>query len=82
MADSARRESGCPVHFIWDGNRPVRLGFLLALAAGMLVTAGALLRFEPVRQAGWAVGGVALVLWAAGQALVRLAPRRAPPSGP
>lgn len=38
----ARRESACPVHFIWDGHGrgrwPVRLGFWLISGLGMVAT--------------------------------------------
>ena len=43
---SPRRESGCPVHFIWDGQgvgRPlVRGGFLAILLAGALLSGSAM----------------------------------------
>jgi hypothetical protein len=69
FAPAPRRESGCPVHFVWDGTglgRPlVRLGFLLVLGAGgagsfALMTHGTMM---PAR----VLGAVALGLWTAGQ---------------
>lgn len=82
---SLRRESGCPVHFIWDGNglgRPfVRLGFLLAVITGCLLTASVM-----IHAAGWnaglkSVAGVFAVaaasVWLLGQALTRFSVLRA-----
>ncbi len=78
---SLRRESGCPVHFVWDGNgwgRPfVRLGFLLAVLAGLLAT-GALMSHVPsVKQGSVVVAGCAAVAWGLGQLLTRFSLWRA-----
>jgi hypothetical protein len=83
-----RRESACPVHFVWDGRgvgRPlVRAGFLLFLLAGTLVTAATMLHSAMLRD-GAALAGIAGTLaWAAGQVgtvvVRRLTGRRAPRS--
>lgn len=74
---SLRRESNCPVHFVWDGNgvgRPVvRLGFLMVLAGGLLVTGTEMLHLEaaagPARM--FLLAGV--VVWALGQILTKFA---------
>jgi hypothetical protein len=83
FSTDVRRESGCPVHFVWDGNgrgRPaVRVGFLLALVAGALGSAGLMVHSPPqadaLRTASAVVGATAGVLWLVGQALTRLAAR-------
>jgi hypothetical protein len=73
FATDVRRESGCPVHFVWDGNgrgRPwVRVGFLLALVAGVLASGAAMARASTTPAA--AVGFVAAVAWVIGQVLTR-----------
>jgi hypothetical protein len=78
FATDVRRESGCPVHFVWDGNgrgRPfVRIGFLLALLAGALASAAALLH-QP-SMPSLVVGAVAGGLWLLGQVLTRAAGAR------
>jgi hypothetical protein len=72
---SVRRESNCPVHFVWDGNglgRPVvRLGFLLALVAGAAMSAGVMFASRTTTSIGATVGIVAGVTWALGQLLTR-----------
>ena len=73
FATDLRRESGCPVHFVWDGNgrgRPwVRVGFVLALATGAAASFAALTHASstPAR----ALGVVAVVAWLVGQVLTR-----------
>lgn len=78
---SLRRESNCPVHFVWDGNglgRPfVRAGFLLALVTGALMMVALMSHSGVVREAGAGCGVVAGVLWGAGQALTRFSLLRA-----
>lgn len=72
---SLRRESNCPVHFVWDGNglgRPVvRLGFLLLLVAGATLSAGLMLASKATSSAGMSVAAVGIVVWLLGQALTR-----------
>jgi hypothetical protein len=76
---SVRRESACPVHFVWDGNgagRPVvRVGFLLLLLASMVVAAGAALHLATVIAAGKLGVAVAGGVWLCGQGLTKLAAR-------
>ena len=78
---SLRRESGCPVHFVWDGNglgRPfVRLGFLLAVMAALLATGALMVHIESVKSASVVVGAVAGATWLLGQLLTRLSLLRA-----
>lgn len=78
---SLRRESNCPVHFVWDGNglgRPfVRVGFLLLLVAGGALSAGVMLHAAVVGDAGRAIGVVALATWGLGQLLTKLRISRA-----
>lgn len=73
---SIRRESTCPVHFVWDGNglgRPfVRVGFMLALAAGLALSSGVMLHATAVGDAGRWLGVAALGTWLTGQALTKL----------
>jgi hypothetical protein len=73
---SVRRESNCPVHFVWDGNglgRPfVRVGFLLLLVAGGLMSAGVMWHASTSTTAGRVVGLVALATWGLGQILTKL----------
>ncbi len=72
---TARRESACPVHFIWDGHglgRPfVRAGFFGFVAAGLVFTGQMALHFDAGIVPGAIVGSSA-VLWVAGQLLGRL----------
>ncbi|MDP2343109.1 MAG: hypothetical protein Q8O67_19285 [Deltaproteobacteria bacterium] len=78
---SLRRESGCPVHFIWDGNglgRPfVRLGFLLAVITALLATGAIMAHDERIRAASVVVAGVAGGTWLLGQLLTRFSLFRA-----
>lgn len=78
---SLRRESNCPVHFIWDGNglgRPlVRLGFLLALLTGALLTGAIMTHVDVVHAAARVVAVVAAATWLSGQALTRFSLARA-----
>lgn len=78
---SLRRESGCPVHFIWDGNglgRPfVRLGFLLAVMAALLATGGLMSHVSGVKAASVVVAGLAAGTWLLGQLLTRFSVLRA-----
>jgi hypothetical protein len=80
FATDVRRESACPVHFVWDGNgvgRPfVRIGFLGALLAGGLGSLGVAVHEAALVQAAGHVGFVAGGLWCTGQLLTRLARRR------
>ncbi|MBM4280198.1 MAG: hypothetical protein FJ137_05385 [Deltaproteobacteria bacterium] len=73
FATDLRRESGCPVHFVWDGNgrgRPfVRVGFLLALVAGA-ASSWAAMTHGSTTVAG-ALGAAAAASWALGQVLTR-----------
>lgn len=73
---SLRRESTCPVHFVWDGNgvgRPVvRLGFLLILITGTLMSAGLMFASKPTTALGLQVGIAAAVIWGVGQVLTRV----------
>lgn len=73
---SLRRESNCPVHFVWDGNglgRPaVRLGFMLALLTGALMTGGLAMASKSTTSLGLQLGVVALVVWGVGQVLTKL----------
>lgn len=66
------RESGCPVHFLWDGRGrgrwPVRLGFLGLLAAGG-VFAGARSFGWALESVGLAIAVVAALTWLAGQGM-------------
>ena len=72
---SLRRESNCPVHFVWDGNglgRPVvRLGFLLLLVAGATLSAGLMLASKSTSSAGMSVAVVGICVWLLGQGLTR-----------
>ncbi len=72
---SLRRESGCPVHFIWDGNglgRPfVRLGFMLAVLTALLMTASIMIHASSLKSAGAVVAVAAAATWLLGQALTR-----------
>lgn len=72
---SLRRESNCPVHFVWDGNglgRPVvRLGFLLLLVAGATLSAGLMLASKVTSSAGMSVAVVGIGVWLLGQGLTR-----------
>lgn len=78
---SLRRESNCPVHFVWDGNglgRPVvRVGFLLLVVTGLLMMAAIMSHSAVVKEAGFATAVVAAVVWGAGQALTRFSLLRA-----
>ena len=78
---SLRRESNCPVHFIWDGNglgRPfVRVGFLFALVTGALLMGALMTHVDVVKSAAGVTGLVAAVCWGAGQALTRFSLLRA-----
>lgn len=78
---SLRRESGCPVHFIWDGNglgRPfVRLGFLLAVLTGILLTMSVMVSAPPIKGAALGVAVGAAAIWLLGQALTRFSLLRA-----
>jgi hypothetical protein len=71
---TAPRESGCPVHFVWDGagmGRPiVRFGFMLLLAAGLWITAAALWPQAALRVSSPWVLGAAVGVWGLGQAVV------------
>ena len=73
FATDVRRESGCPVHFVWDGNgsgRPwVRIGFVLALVAGAAASFSLLAHASPTPAR--VLGGAAAVVWLVGQALTR-----------
>lgn len=73
---SVRRESNCPVHFVWDGNglgRPfVRVGFLLLLVAGALLSAGVMWHAPAPTAAGRLVGVIAVAVWGVGQLLTKL----------
>lgn len=73
---SVRRESNCPVHFVWDGNglgRPfVRVGFLLMLIAGGLMSAGVMWHATTSTAAGRVVGVAAVGVWCVGQLLTKL----------
>lgn len=72
-----RRESGCPVHFIWDGHghgRPfVRAGFLGFVASGALLTLSGM----GLLSKDWALGTLAVsaLAWTLGQILVALSKR-------
>ena len=72
---SVRRESNCPVHFVWDGNglgRPfVRVGFLLLLVAGALLSAGVMWHESAPSAVGRAVGLAAVAVWGTGQVLTK-----------
>jgi hypothetical protein len=72
---SVRRESNCPVHFVWDGNglgRPaVRLGFMLLLVAGAVMSASVMVSSRAMSSVGATVGIVAVVTWGLGQLLTR-----------
>ncbi len=78
---SLRRESNCPVHFIWDGNglgRPfVRAGFMLALVTGALMMVAVMSHSDVVRGYAGGFAVVGAVLWGAGQALTRFSLFRA-----
>jgi hypothetical protein len=73
FATDVRRESGCPVHFVWDGNgrgRPfVRVGFLLALGAGAAASWAAMT--HGTTTAAGALGAAAAASWVLGQGLTR-----------
>lgn len=73
---SVRRESNCPVHFVWDGNgvgRPfVRVGFLLFLLAGGLLSAGLVWHAPTMTGTGRSVAVAALAVWGLGQLLTKL----------
>ena len=72
---SLKRESACPVHFIWDGNglgRPlVRLGFMLAVMAALLATGAVMVHHDGVRGAALVVAACAAGTWTLGQLLTR-----------
>ena len=78
---SVRRESACPVHFVWDGNgfgRPVvRVGFLLLLASCLTTAAGQISKCAVVFDIGKGALAAALVVWLVGQGLTRLSRARA-----
>jgi hypothetical protein len=78
---SLRRESNCPVHFVWDGNgigRPfVRLGFLLALVAGGALSLALMAPLPTARSVAVVVAAVAAACWCLGQVLTKIAVRRA-----
>ena len=78
---SLRRESTCPVHFVWDGNgvgRPfVRTGFMLALVAGATGTLGVMSHQVAVSSASGAVAIAAALSWGLGQLLTRFVQARA-----
>lgn len=78
---SLRRESNCPVHFIWDGNglgRPlVRLGFLLAVITGALLMMALMIHDDAVHAGARFVAVAAAVTWLSGQLLTRLSLFRA-----
>lgn len=78
---SLRRESTCPVHFVWDGNgvgRPlVRTGFMLALVAGATGTLGAMSHQVAVSSAAGVVAIAAALSWGLGQVLTRFVQARA-----
>jgi hypothetical protein len=82
---SLRRESTCPVHFVWDGNgwgRPfVRTGFMLALVAGALSTLGVMTHSAPVTSSSGVAAIAAVSCWGLGQVLTRLAQARARKQG-
>lgn len=65
-----RRESACPVHFIWDGlglgRWPVRLGFLGFVIAGLIFMVSTLMRIDAP---AWMAVAVAGAIWTVGQAL-------------
>jgi hypothetical protein len=73
FATDVRRESGCPVHFVWDGNgrgRPwVRVGFVLLLAAGGAASLATFTHTSstPAR----VIAGAAAAVWLVGQGLTR-----------
>ena len=73
---SVRRESTCPVHFIWDGNglgRPfVRVGFLLWLLGCGLLSAAVVWPTALSMGPGRLVVLAALATWGLGQALTKL----------
>jgi hypothetical protein len=73
FATDVRRESACPVHFVWDGNgqgRPwVRIGFVLALLAGAAASFASLAHASSTP--GRALGAAAAVVWLVGQVLTR-----------
>ena len=71
------RESGCPVHFIWDGHgvgRPlVRSGFLGILLAGALMSGSSMPALHALAAPGLWSMTAAIGVWAAGQAFSALA---------
>jgi hypothetical protein len=73
---SVRRESTCPVHFIWDGNglgRPfVRVGFLMVLVGCGLLSAAVVWPTALSMGPGRLVVLAALATWGLGQALTKL----------
>ena len=73
---SVRRESNCPVHFVWDGNgvgRPfVRVGFLMLLVGSGLLSAAVVWPAALSTTPGRLVMLAALVTWGLGQALTKL----------
>ena len=76
FSTDVRRESGCPVHFVWDGNgygRPfVRVGFLGALLAGALASGATLAHAPSALSLAGVVGAASGASWALGQALARV----------
>ncbi len=70
---SVRRESACPVHFVWDGNgygRPVvRVGFMMLLVGALLTTAGFFVGGVVI---GKPLVLVAAIVWLLGQVLTKL----------
>ncbi|MEW5848694.1 MAG: hypothetical protein AB2A00_07755 [Myxococcota bacterium] len=75
-----RRESGCPVHFLWDGlgrgRTLVRLGFMALLLWGALATGASLLQLREVREPLGAVLLVVVAVWGLGQLLSFVDSRR------
>ena len=75
FATDVRRESACPVHFVWDGNgrgRPlVRMGFLGALVAGACASAAVMCAAPLLRDVAGGVAVLAGVCWLGGQVLTR-----------
>jgi hypothetical protein len=63
------RESGCPVHFVWDGNVLVRAGFLLLLGAGLLWAASRTFVVDALGLPALLALVAGAALWLAGQAL-------------
>ena len=65
-----RRESACPVHFLWDGfglgRWPVRLGFMGFLLAALIFVVATALRVDAP---AWMAVAVAGAIWTIGQAM-------------